>query len=76
MANRPAPALVLRGSDREKLEPSLRSRSVKAGLVKRARIVLLAADGAESRGVVGFEVILGAYSLLLMAAMAPLSLSG
>jgi hypothetical protein len=33
-------------------------------------------DGAEPRGVVGFEVILGAYSPLSMAAMAPVSLSG
>src|SRR6266511_2244615 len=45
MANRPAPALMLRDGDRERLESWLRSRSVKAGLVKRARIVLLAADG-------------------------------
>src|SRR4051794_22003527 len=49
MANRPAPALVLRGGDRERLESWLRSRSVKAGLVKRARIVLLAADGVGNR---------------------------
>jgi len=31
---------------------------------------------AESRAVVGFEVILGAYSPLSMAAMDPVSLSG
>ena len=49
MANRPAPALVLRDGDREKLEGWLRSRSVKAGLVKRARIVLLAADGVTNQ---------------------------
>ncbi len=36
---------MLRDGDRERLESWLRSRSVKAGLVKRARIVLLAADG-------------------------------
>jgi hypothetical protein len=34
------------------------------------------AAGAKSRGVVGFEVILGAYSPLSSAAMGPLSLSG
>ena len=33
-------------------------------------------DAAASRGVVGFEVILGAYSPLSMAAMASVSLSG
>jgi transposase len=49
MANRPAPGLVLRDGDREKLESWLRSRSVKAGLVKRARIVLLAADGVTNQ---------------------------
>lgn len=49
MANRPAPALILRDGDREKLEAWLRSRSVKAGLVKRARIVLLAADGVTNQ---------------------------
>jgi hypothetical protein len=32
--------------------------------------------GTEPRGVVGFEVILGAYSPRLMAAMSPVSLSG
>jgi len=49
MASRPAPALALRGGDREDLESWLRSRSVKAGLAKRARIVLLAADGVGNR---------------------------
>lgn len=49
MANRPAPALVLRDGDREKLEGWLRSRSVRAGLVKRARIVLLAAEGESNQ---------------------------
>lgn len=49
MANRPARALVLRDGDREKLESWLRSRSVKAGLVKRARMVLLAADGVANQ---------------------------
>jgi len=45
MANHPAPALVLRDGDREVLESMLRSRSVSAGLAKRARMILLAADG-------------------------------
>jgi len=49
MANRPAPALVLGDGDRERLASWLRSRSVKAGLVKRARIVLLAADGVTNQ---------------------------
>lgn len=49
MANRPAPALVLRDGDRKELESWLRSRSVSAGLAKRARIVLMVADGAANR---------------------------
>jgi transposase len=49
MANRPAPPLGLRDGDREVLESWLRSRSVKAGLAKRARIVLLAAEGVPNR---------------------------
>jgi len=49
MANRPAPALVLRDGDREELESWLRSRSVKAGLAKRVRMILLAADGVGNR---------------------------
>ena len=49
MANRAAPALTLRDGDRERLETWLRSRSLKAGLVKRARIVLLAADGVTNQ---------------------------
>ena len=49
MANRPAPALVLRAGDREELEGWVRSRSVNAGLAKRARMVLLAADGVGNR---------------------------
>jgi transposase len=51
MANGPAPALVLGDGDREKLESWLRSRSVKAGLVKRARIVLLAAEGETNQDI-------------------------
>jgi len=50
MANRPAPALVLRDGDREELERWARSATVAASAAKRARIVLLAADGvANSR---------------------------
>ncbi|CAL8979844.1 IS630 family transposase ISMsm5 [Propionicimonas sp. T2.31MG-18] len=45
MANRPAPALVLREGDREELARITRSSSVRAGLAQRARIVLAAADG-------------------------------
>jgi len=45
MANRPAPALVLRDGDRVELERLTRSSSVPAGLAQRARIVLLASDG-------------------------------
>jgi transposase len=45
MANRPAPAVVLRDGDRVELERLTRSWSVRAGLAQRARIVLLAAEG-------------------------------
>ena len=45
MANRPAPALVLRDGDRHELDRLLRASTVPAGLAQRARIVLLAADG-------------------------------
>src|SRR3954470_15099034 len=45
MANRPAPALVLRDGDRAELERWTRSDRVGASAAKRARIVLLAADG-------------------------------
>jgi hypothetical protein len=45
MANRPAPALVLRVGDREELERRTRSDRVGARAAKRARIVLLAAEG-------------------------------
>ena len=47
MANRSAPALVLREGDREELGRLVRSSTVKAGLAQRARIVLLAADGED-----------------------------
>jgi transposase len=49
MANRPAPALVLRSGDRAELESWLRSRTVGAGLAKRARMILLAAEGVGNR---------------------------
>ena len=39
------PALVLRPGDRERLAELARLPSVPSGLAKRARIVLLAADG-------------------------------
>jgi FixJ family two-component response regulator len=45
MANRTAPALVLRDGDRGKLESMLRSTTLAAGLAQRARVVLLASDG-------------------------------
>jgi transposase len=45
MANRPAPALMLREGDRAELERLTRASSAPAGLAQRARIVLLAADG-------------------------------
>ncbi len=37
MANGPAPAMVLRRGDQDVLEGWLRSRSLRAGLAKRAR---------------------------------------
>src|SRR5690348_12812452 len=40
-----AAPLVLRAGDRARLEALTRSRSIRAGLVSRARIVLLAAEG-------------------------------
>ena len=45
MANRPAPALVLRDGDRDELERWTRSDRFGAAAAKRARIVLLAAEG-------------------------------
>jgi transposase len=55
MANRPAPALVLREGDRERLQALTRSSTVPAGLAQRARIVLLAADG-ESNTVIAAKI--------------------
>jgi transposase/DNA-binding CsgD family transcriptional regulator len=51
MANRPAPALMLREADRERLERLARASSVRAGLAQRARIVLLAADGLSNTAI-------------------------
>jgi transposase len=51
MANRAAPALVLRSGDREELSRLSRSSSVRAGLAQRARIVLLAADGVSNTAI-------------------------
>jgi transposase len=48
MANRPAPALVLRPGDRDVLERRVRASMVPASAAKRARIVLLAADGVAN----------------------------
>ena len=48
MANRTAPRLVLRDGDRAVLERRLRSQTVQAAVVQRARIVLLAADGVAN----------------------------
>jgi transposase len=48
MANRPAPALVLRPGDRAELERWTRASTVPASAAKRARIVLLAADGVAN----------------------------
>ena len=45
MANKTAPALVLRDGDRERLEAMLHTPTLAAGLAQRARIVLLASDG-------------------------------
>jgi transposase len=51
MANRPAPALVLREGDRERLQALTRSSTAPAGLAQRARIVLLAADGESNTAI-------------------------
>jgi len=51
MANRPAPALVLRDGDRAELTGMTRASTVKAGLAQRARIVLLAASGESNTAI-------------------------
>lgn len=45
MANSPAPALVLFEDDEPVLREWVRASTIKAGLARRVRIVLLAADG-------------------------------
>lgn len=49
MANKTAAALVLREGDRVELERLTRSATVRASAAKRARIVLLAADGVGNQ---------------------------
>ena len=51
MANRTAPALVLRDGDRGELERLTRAATVMASTAQRARIVLLAADGGWKLGI-------------------------
>lgn len=58
MAQAPAPALMLRDGDEEELRRLVRSSTARAGLVQRARIVLLASEG------VGNGVSLGPRGLL------------
>ena len=53
MANRAAPALMLREGDRERLQGLTRSSRSPAGLAQRARIVLLAADGESNTAIAG-----------------------
>ena len=48
MANRPAPGLIIGDADRVELERWTRSSSLAAGLVQRARIVLLAGQGVAN----------------------------
>ena len=51
MSNRPAARLALRKGDRTKLRRWVRSSSVPAGRARRARIVLLAADGVPNQDI-------------------------
>jgi transposase len=51
MANRAAPALMLREGDREELTRLTRSSAVRAGIAQRARIVLLAAEGMTNTAI-------------------------
>src|SRR4051794_6406826 len=51
MANRPAPGLVLREGDRERLQALTQSSRAPAGLAQRARIVLLAAEGQSNTAI-------------------------
>ncbi len=45
------PPLVLRPGDREELERRVRSNTVEARAAERARLVLMAADGASNRDI-------------------------
>ncbi|HKG49718.1 MAG TPA: IS630 family transposase [Actinomycetales bacterium] len=51
MANRPAAALAVSDADREELARLTRASSVRAGLVQRARIVLLASQGMSNTAI-------------------------
>ena len=51
MANRPAVALAVSDADREELARLARSSAVRAGLVQRARIVLLASQGMSNTAI-------------------------
>lgn len=51
MANRTAPALALRDGDRDRLAAMTRSTTLPAGLVARAKVVLLAADGVGNQAI-------------------------
>lgn len=53
MANHPAAALPLRRGDRRKLEHWTKSSTVPAGRARRARIVLLSADGLAKQEIAG-----------------------
>src|ERR671921_875229 len=48
MAHHPAAPLLLREGDREELQRLMRAPSVRAGWARRARSVLLAADGVSN----------------------------
>ena len=45
------PALIVRDGDRDELERRVRSRTVEARVAQRARVVLLAAEGASNRAI-------------------------
>jgi hypothetical protein len=55
MANRPGPSLGLRAGDREELVRWTRASSLRAGLARRTRIVLLAA-AVESNTAIAAQV--------------------
>jgi hypothetical protein len=58
-----APALVLRQGDRERLAELARFPSVPSGLAKRARIVLLAADGTDDSNCPSCRGVWGSWRL-------------